>query len=80
MKLCREMLREFRESKGITQTHVAKMTGKEPKRISALENGTIALKSDEMLEIIVKGFGVSVPYFFTVVLSEIERSDADIPL
>ena len=79
MKACRDMLREFRVSKGITQTHVAKMTGKDNKRISALENGEIALKGDEMLDIIIKGFGVSPAYFFAVELSENESKEAPTP-
>lgn len=79
MKTCRDMLREFRVSKGITQTHVAKMTGKDPKRISALETGEIALKGDELLDIIINGFGVSPAYFFTIELSENERTAPTTP-
>ena len=35
--LC-QTLREYRESKGITQTYIANKTGKSSQRISALES------------------------------------------
>lgn len=74
-----QMMREYRESTGMTQTHVAKKTGKAAQRISALENGSIRLTADELVDICVNGFGITPSNFFSIALSEIEKSNAEHP-
>lgn len=44
------MMRDYREKRGITQTHVAKQAGINPKRISQLETGLVRLTADEFLQ------------------------------
>jgi len=73
MKPMYQRLRDFRESKGVTQTHIAKKTGKTVQRISALETGGIRLTADEFEEICVKGYGVNPAIFFKEQFSEIEN-------
>ena len=41
MKKVYQMMRDYREKRGITQTHVAKQAGINPKRISQLETGLV---------------------------------------
>lgn len=71
-----QMMREYRESTGVTQTHVAKKTGKTAQRISALENGTIRLTADELVDICMSGFSITPSKFFSIALSEIEMNNA----
>lgn len=73
MKPMYQRLREYRESIGITQTHIAKKTGKTVQRISALETGRIRLTADEFEELCVKGYGVNPAIFFTEQFSETEN-------
>lgn len=73
MKPMYQRLREYRESKGVTQTHIAKKTGKTVQRISALETGGIRLTVDEFEELCVKGYGVNPAIFFTEHFSENEN-------
>ena len=73
MKPMYQRLREYRESKGITQTHIAKQTGKTTQRISALETGGIRLTVDEFEELCVKGYGVNPAIFFTEHFSKNEN-------
>lgn len=67
-----QMMREYRESTGMTQTHIAKKTGKAAQRISALENGSIRLTADELVDICMNGFGITPSNFFSIALSENE--------
>lgn len=76
MKHVYQMLREYRESKGVTQTHVAKKTGKSAQRISALENGDIRLTADELVEICMAGFDTTPANFFADAFSKNENSKA----
>lgn len=46
MKKVYQMMRDYREKRGITQTHVAKQAGINPKRISQLETGLVRLTAD----------------------------------
>ena len=64
MKQLYEKIRDYRISKGITQTHVAKMTGISNKKISYIETGVTELKADDFILIAEKGLGVN-PSFFT---------------
>lgn len=73
MKPMYQRLRDYRESKGVTQTHIAKKTGKTVQRISALETGGIRLTVDEFEEICVKGYGVNPAIFFTEQFSKNEN-------
>lgn len=59
-----QKLRKYRESIGVSQTFIAKKTGKSIQRISALETGAIRLTADEFEELCVKGYGVSPKVFF----------------
>lgn len=79
MKPMYQRLREYRESKGVTQTHIAKKTGKTIQRISALETGGIRLTVDEFEELCVNGYEVSPAIFFTDEFSKTESSRAEIP-
>ena len=74
MKPVYQRLREYRESKGVTQTHIAKKTGKTIQRISALETGGIRLTADEFVELCVNGYEVSPAIFFAEEFSKIETS------
>ncbi len=80
MKPMYQRLREYRESKGVTQTHIAKKTGKTIQRISALETGGIRLTVDEFEELCAKGYEVSPAIFFTGEFSKIENGTAEIPV
>lgn len=73
MKPVYQLLREFREARGITQTHIAKKTGKSVQRISALEIGSIRLTADELVELCVSGYEVSPASFFAESLSANEN-------
>lgn len=59
-----QKLRKYRESRGVTQTYIAKRTGKSNQRISALETGNIRLTVDEFEELCVTGYGVNPKIFF----------------
>lgn len=59
-----QRLRIYRESKGITQTYIARKTGKTTQRISALETGGIRLTADELEEICIKGYEVNPSILF----------------
>lgn len=72
MKNVNQMIRDFREKRGITQTHVAKQAGMNPKRISQLETGLVRLTADEFLHICIDGFGVTPQIFFDEQLSKNE--------
>lgn len=74
-----QMMREYRESTGMTQTHIAKKVGKSAQRISALETGYIKLTADELVEICVNGFGITPAIFFSIALSKNEISNANTP-
>lgn len=65
MKKVYQMMRDYREQRGITQTHVAKQAGINSKRISQLETGLIRLTADEFLQICIHGFGVTPQIFLT---------------
>lgn len=73
MKKVYQMMRDYREKRGITQTHVAKQAGINPKRISQLETGLVRLTADEFLHICLDGFGVTPQIFFDDQLSENEN-------
>lgn len=64
MKPLYEKIRDYRISKGITQTHIAKKTGISNKKISYIEKGVTELKAEDFILIAEKGFGVD-PSFFT---------------
>lgn len=74
MKKVYQMMRDYREKRGITQTHVAKQAGINPKRISQLETGLVRLTADEFLHICLDGFGVTPQIFFDDQLSENENN------
>ena len=76
MKKVYQMMRDYREKRGITQTHVAKQAGINPKRISQLETGLVRLTADEFLHICLHGFGVTPQIFFDDQLSENENNTA----
>lgn len=76
MKKVYQMMRDYREKRGITQTHVAKQAGINPKRISQLETGLVRLTADEFLHICLDGFGVTPQFFFDDQLSENENNTA----
>lgn len=59
-----QKLRKYRKSKGVTQTYIAKKTGKSNKRISALETGELRLTVDEFEELCMRGYEVSPKIFF----------------
>jgi len=60
-----QRLRQYRESKGITQTYIARKTGKTTQRISALESGGIRLSADEFVELCIKGYEINPAIFFS---------------
>lgn len=72
MKPAAQMIRDYREARGVTQTHIGKRTGINPKRISQIETGLIRVTADEFLKIIVEGFEVTPQFFFDDQLSENE--------
>ena len=72
MKPLYERIREYRISKGITQTHVAKMTGISNKKISYIETGVTELKAEDFMLIAEKGLGVD-PSFFAGEVLEIKK-------
>lgn len=76
MKKVYQMMRDYREKHGNTQTHVAKQAGINPKRISQLETGLVRLTADEFLHICLDGFGVTPQIFFDDQLSENENNTA----
>lgn len=73
MKLAAQMVRDYREARGITQVHVGKSAGINPRRVSQLETGLIRMTADEFLKIIVDGFGTTPQIFFNDQLSENEK-------
>lgn len=73
MKPMHIMIREYREDHGITQTYIAKRIGTHPKRLSALEAGTIRLTADEFLRICIDGFGITPQNFFDYQFPETEN-------
>ena len=75
MKPMHQRLREYRESKGVTLTHIAKKTGKTVQRISALETGVIRLTVDEFEELCVNGYEVNPAIFFTDQFSKNENKN-----
>jgi len=75
-----QMMREYRESIGTTQTYIAKKTGKAAQRISALESGSIRLTADEFVEICLNGFGITPAIFFNNVFSENESIEEKVPI
>lgn len=77
-KVC-QMMRDYREQRGITQTHVARQAGINPKRISQLETGLVRLTADEFLHICLNGFGVTPQIFFDDQLSKNEIHTATDP-
>lgn len=79
MKPASQMVRDFREKRGVTQTHVAKQAGITPQRLSQIETGLIRLTADELFKIVTEGFGVSLHIFFDEELSEYENSPAEPP-
>jgi len=79
LKPASQMVRDFREKRGVTQTHVAKQAGITPQRLSQIETGLIRLTADELFKIVTKGFGVSLLIFFDEELSENENSPAEPP-
>ena len=79
MKPVYQQLREYREEHGITQTHIAKKTGKTVQRISALETGGIRLTADEFVELCVIGYEISPAIFFTEVFSFNENKEPGNP-
>lgn len=77
MKTAAQMVRDYREARGITQTHIAKQTGINPKRVSQIETGYTRLSADDFLKIIVDGFGVTPQIFFDDQLSKNESRTAE---
>ncbi len=75
MKPVYQLLREYREARGITQTHIAKKTGKTVQRISALETGGIRLTADEFVELCTNGYEINPANFFTEVFSISENKE-----
>jgi len=75
LKPMHQRLREYRESKGITQTHIARKTGKTVQRISALETGAIRLTVDEFEELCMNGYEVNPAIFFTDQFSKNESQN-----
>ncbi|MCD8311243.1 MAG: helix-turn-helix domain-containing protein [Firmicutes bacterium] len=72
-----QMMRDYREKRGITQTHVAKQAGITPARLSQLETGSVRLTADEFLTIVIDGFGVTPQNFFDEQLSKTESQPAE---
>ena len=64
MKKLYEFIRDYRKSKGISQTHIAEVTGIDNKRISNIENGRVEMRAEEFILICEKGLGVN-PSFFS---------------
>lgn len=79
MKPAYQMLREYREARGITQTHIAKKTGKTVQRISALETGGIRLTADELVELCLTGYEVSPANFCRELLDFREPKGGRLP-
>lgn len=77
MKPINQMLRDFREKRGVTQVFVAKKAGISSKRMSQLETGLIRVTVDEFLTICIKGYGVTPQIFFDEQLSENECDGAE---
>jgi transcriptional regulator with XRE-family HTH domain len=77
MKPVYQQLREYREARGITQTHIAKKTGKTVQRISALETGGIRLTADELVELCLTGYEISPAIFFAESFSVSENKEAE---
>jgi len=76
MKPVYQQLREYREARGITQTHIAKKTGKTVQRISAIETGGIRLTADELVELCLVGYEISPTIFFAESFSISENKEA----
>lgn len=71
-----KQLRDYRISKGITQTHIAKKTGISNKKISYIETGVTELKADDFMLIAKKGLGVD-PSFFTNEVLETKNKEQE---
>ena len=76
MKPVYQMLRDYREARGITQTHIAKDWEDRP-TISALETGGIRLTADELVELCLTGYEVSPANFFAESFSVSENQKAE---
>lgn len=72
MKTVAQMVRDYREERGITQIHISKATGITPRRMSRLETGLSRMTADEFLSIVINGFGITPQLFFDDQLSENE--------
>ena len=72
MKTAAQMIRDYREDRGITQIHISKATGITKRRMSRLETGLSRMTADEFLNIIINGFGTTPQLFFDSQVSEIE--------
>lgn len=68
LKQLHELIRDYRLSKGITQTHISEVTGISNKRISNIETGRAVMKADEYILICERGLGVSPSFFANQVL------------
>lgn len=66
--LLHEMIRDYRKSKGVSQMHIAKLTGINNQRLSNIENGVTSLKVEDFCKIC-KALEVE-PNFFTDKLLE----------
>lgn len=64
MKTAAQMIRDYREERGITQIHISKVTGITTRRMSRLETGLSRMTADEFLNIIINGFGITPQIFF----------------
>lgn len=72
MKPAAQMVRDYREARGITQVYIGKRTGISPRRLSQIETGLIRMTADDFLNIITNGFGITPQIFFDNQLSENE--------
>lgn len=77
MKAVNDMLRDYRTSRGITQTFIAKKIGIQPGTLSALESGRVKISADMLVKICVVGFGVTPQIFFTDQFPEIEKTGSE---
>ena len=66
MKPLYKQIRDYRKSKGITQVHIAKVTGINNKRLSFIENGDVELRAEELILIVEKGFGLDLTSFLQI--------------
>lgn len=66
MKPATQMVRDYREARGITQVYISKRTGISSKRLSHIETRLIRLTADDFLNIITNGFGITPQIFLTI--------------